>query len=77
MSDLLINTQDAYTTWGVRMGEGFLDVLGASSPMNIDEAQYLKTLAAGYDTQILVIVELAAQGGFHFQRGVAVRTLAP
>ena len=33
MSDLLINTQDAYTTWGVRMGEGFLDVLGASSPM--------------------------------------------
>ena len=24
-----------------------------------------------------VIVELAAQGGFHFQRGVAVRTLAP
>ena len=33
MSDLLINTHDAYTTWGVRMGEGFLDVLGASSPM--------------------------------------------
>lgn len=33
MSDLLINTQDAYTTWGVRIGEGFLDVLGASSPM--------------------------------------------
>ena len=33
MSDLLINTQDAYTTWGVRMGEGFLDVLVASSPM--------------------------------------------
>ena len=33
MSDLLINTQDAYTTWGVRMGEGFLDVLGASSPI--------------------------------------------
>ena len=33
MSDLLKNTQDAYTTWGVRMGEGFLDVLGASSPM--------------------------------------------
>ena len=29
----MINTQDAYTTWGVRMGEGFLDVLGASSPM--------------------------------------------
>ena len=33
MSDFLIKTQDAYTTWGVRMGEGFLDVLGASSPM--------------------------------------------
>ena len=33
MSDLLINTQDAYTPWGVSMGEGFLDVLGASSPM--------------------------------------------
>lgn len=33
MSDLLINTQDAYTTWGVRMGDDFLDVLGASSPM--------------------------------------------
>jgi len=32
-NDLLINTQDAYTTWGVRMGEGFLDVLGASLPM--------------------------------------------
>lgn len=45
--------------------------------LDIDEAQDLKTLAAGYDTQILVIVELAAQGGFHFQRGVAVRTLAP
>ena len=29
----MINTQDAYTTWGVRMGEGFLDVLGASLPM--------------------------------------------
>ena len=45
--------------------------------LDIDEAQDLKTLAAGYDAQILVIVELAAQGGFHFQRGVAVRTLAP
>lgn len=42
-----------------------------------DLCQDLKTLAAGYDAQILVIVELAAQGGFHFQRGVAVRTLAP
>ena len=33
MSGLLIKTQGAYTTWGVRMGEGFLDVLGASSPI--------------------------------------------
>ena len=32
-NDLLINGKDAYTFWGVRMGEGFLDVLGASSPM--------------------------------------------
>lgn len=33
MSELLINNKDAYTIWGVRMGKGFLDVLGASSPM--------------------------------------------
>ena len=33
MDELLINGENAYTTWGVRMGEGFLDVLGASSPM--------------------------------------------
>ena len=33
MAYLLINNKDAYTIWGVRMGEGFLDVLGASSPM--------------------------------------------
>lgn len=31
--ELLINNKNAYATWGVRMGEGFLDVLGASSPM--------------------------------------------
>lgn len=29
MADLLINGKDAYITWGVRMGEGVLDVLGA------------------------------------------------
>ena len=29
MNELLINNKDAYTTWGVRMGEGFLDVIGA------------------------------------------------
>ena len=33
MAYLLINNKDAYATWSVRMGEGFLDVLGASSPM--------------------------------------------
>lgn len=33
MSDLIINGKDAYQTWGVRMGDGFLDVIGASSPM--------------------------------------------
>ena len=33
MSDLFINPPGAYASWGVRMGEGFLDVLGASSPM--------------------------------------------
>lgn len=33
MVDLLINNKDAYATWGVRMGDNFLDVLGASSPM--------------------------------------------
>ena len=30
---LLINGENAYTTWGVRMGEGFLDVIGASASM--------------------------------------------
>lgn len=29
----MINNKDAYATWSVRMGEDFLDVLGASSPM--------------------------------------------
>ena len=33
MNELLINGENAYTTWGVRMGEGFLDVIGASAPM--------------------------------------------
>lgn len=33
MNELLINGKDAYTTWGVRMGRGFLDAIGASSPM--------------------------------------------
>lgn len=32
-NELLINNKDAYTTWGVRMGDNFLDVIGASAPM--------------------------------------------
>ena len=31
--DLLINGKDAWTTWGVRIGDNFLDVIGASAPM--------------------------------------------
>lgn len=31
--DLIINRKDAFTTWGIRMGEGFLDALGSSVPM--------------------------------------------
>lgn len=31
--DLIINGKDAYDTWGVRMGEGFLDALLAPSQM--------------------------------------------
>lgn len=31
--DLLINNKDAYTTWGVRMGDNFLDILGEPAPM--------------------------------------------
>lgn len=33
MADLLINNKDAYITWGVRMGDGFLDALSAAAPM--------------------------------------------
>ena len=33
MNELLINTKDAYATWGVRMGDGFLDAIGSSAPM--------------------------------------------
>lgn len=31
--DLLINGKDAYVTWGVRMGDNFLDKLGEPAPM--------------------------------------------
>lgn len=33
MADLIINGRDAFLVWGVRMGDKFLDVLGASVPM--------------------------------------------
>ena len=32
-NELIINNKDAYSTWGVRMGNGFLDTIGAPSPM--------------------------------------------
>lgn len=32
-NELIINNKDAYSTWGVRMGDGFLDTIGAPSPM--------------------------------------------
>jgi len=31
--DLIINGKDAWETWGVNMGEGFLDVIDGFSPM--------------------------------------------
>ena len=33
MADLLINGKDAYAIYGVRMGDDFLDALGASAPL--------------------------------------------
>lgn len=33
MSELIINTKDAYTYYGVRMGEGFLDEIDNASPL--------------------------------------------
>lgn len=33
MVDLIINGKDAFKTWGVRMGDKFLDVLSAPAPM--------------------------------------------
>lgn len=33
MADLLINNKDTYQTWGVRMGDGFLDIIGAAVPL--------------------------------------------
>ena len=31
--DLLINNKDAWTTWGVNMGAGFLDIIDAPLQM--------------------------------------------
>ena len=31
--DLIINSKDAWTTWGVRMGEGFLDAIDGFNQM--------------------------------------------
>lgn len=33
MADLLINGQDAYRSWGVTMGDGFMSALRASAPL--------------------------------------------
>lgn len=33
MNELIINDKDALQTWGVRMGDNFLDSIGASAPM--------------------------------------------
>ena len=35
MADLLINGKDAYLTWGVRMGQGFIDAL--DTPLTLKE----------------------------------------
>lgn len=33
MEDLIINNRNAFTEWGVRVGDGFLDAIGAPAPM--------------------------------------------
>lgn len=33
MEDLIINNRNAFTEWGVRLGDGFLDTIGAPAPM--------------------------------------------
>lgn len=33
MEDLIINNRNAFTEWGVRLGDGFLDAIGAPAPM--------------------------------------------
>lgn len=33
MADLIINGFDAYSQWGIRMGDGFLDAIFAPEPM--------------------------------------------
>ena len=36
MADLLINNKDAFATWGVRMGDGFIEAIYAPLPMKED-----------------------------------------
>ena len=33
MAELIINGKDAFTEWGIRMGDGFLDTLNGYFPM--------------------------------------------
>ena len=33
IGDLYINGQDAWITWGVNMGDGFLDAIDSFAPM--------------------------------------------
>ena len=33
MVDLLINNKDAFATWGVRMGDGFIEAIYSPLPM--------------------------------------------
>ena len=33
MTELIINGKDAFTEWGIRMGDGFLDTLNGYFPM--------------------------------------------
>jgi hypothetical protein len=33
MADLIVNNKDAFTEWGVRMGDGFLDAIDAPLPL--------------------------------------------
>lgn len=70
MADLLINNQDALTTFGVRMGDGFLDALGAPAPMKpyiendsrLEHGKRVITTNAKVDYRQLTL-EFTIQGG--------------